>query len=149
MSTCICRVVVPALAVLPLRGALPFREPAPPKPSTTTRHCLDFLGSSLPFVLSLFFSFLFFSTFFPPSPLLPYLDPPSAHISLQPCHLPSSVWNNSNDSRRCPDPVQYRIRLSRSFPNITIFLSLLTSSSFILTSLQIFQSPNLQPQAWL
>ena len=79
---CRCRVVVPAPAVLPLRGALPFREPTPPKPSTTTRRGLDFLGSSL------FSSFLSFhssslaSLFFSSIRLLLTL---SSFVSIPPC----------------------------------------------------------------
>ena len=78
---CRCRVVVPAPAVLPLRGALPFREPTPPKPSTTTRRGLDLLGSSL------FSSFLSFSlSIHPPLPHCSFL--PSASFFLFPALSP-------------------------------------------------------------
>ena len=79
---CRCRVVVPAPAVLPLRGALPFREPTPPKPSTTTRRGLDFLGSSL---FSPFLSF--FLSIHPPLPHCSFL--PSASFFLFPPLSPS------------------------------------------------------------
>ena len=129
LSTCICRVVVPALAVLPLRGALPFREPKPPKPSTTARHCLDFLGSSLPFVLPFSFHLLLCL-------LLSALHWLTSPCNLAICHPLSGATLTIAGAA-----------LTRSFPNITIFLSLLTSSSFIPTSLQIFQSliSNLTP----
>ena len=84
---CRCRVVVPAPAVLPLRGALPFREPTPPKPGTTTRRGLDFIGSSL---FSAFLSFhssslasLFFSS-------IRLLLPLSSFVSFPSCFILSS-----------------------------------------------------------
>ena len=86
----ICRVVVPAPAVLPLRGALPFREPTPPKPSTTTRRGLDFLGSSL------FSSFLSFFPFILPCLLVLFFYPPPSYSFLLCLHsslfLPSSSF---------------------------------------------------------
>ena len=75
------------------------------------------MPTTLPRLLRIFPPFRL-SLFFPPSPLPPYLGPPSAHISLQPCHLSSSVWSNSNDSRRCPDPVlpeHYHISIPPDF----------------------------------
>ena len=73
---CRCRVVVPAPAVLPLRGALPFREPTPPMPSTTTRRGLDFLGSSH------FSSFLSFFPFILPCLLVLFFYPPPSYSFL-------------------------------------------------------------------
>ena len=122
---CRCRVVVPAPAVLPLRGALPFREPTPPKPSTTTRRGLDFLGSSL---FSAFLSILLCLLSF----LLPYLlCPPSIHVHLQHYHLPSSVCSYSVFSRSRPCPGTRKESDSAGHPrntSITIFYKSLMCS---------------------